>query len=522
MKRRTISARFLGILAFLLLLTAHVSAVELVFVTPEGSTATELANCPVAKSGEAAAYSFSIVEPGKDPRTELFRGRLAQSPGVKKSLELLDIAARTAAPPVQDWLVSDPVLPVWLVPPKAQRRGPALYSALPFQLSGAGGKMKTSRLLVIADIELPGKVMVSPEEMLESGMLVPMVCHEVFHAIHFELTRERYLLFDLLAQMAGAPHDSPIETDPQIAFREGFAEAGEVLLGNLFPREFYAPEKSDGLKPAVADFLKKTRKRRILLAERNRYIFSSDGRVKDGKLKQGKTDFATEGVIASLIFTLWGHAGLPNPERAIFSTMADRAPTSFFELVSALIRKFPSQAGTIRRILLEYTCYTISSPDAMKKYEEYYLSKKAFVTGKITRDEFGKARQAWQDWKAIQYSRIASGATLCEAIPQPLIVTSRERLSLDLNDEQEDRLAWHLEAFIPGTDDDKRRLAGDYAARIVKRRKEIGTFETPDQLEGTVPAWLYKKLAAGTRRYQTQLEKSLDAALSTRRKISAD
>ncbi|MBP7635442.1 hypothetical protein KBA41_14840, partial [Candidatus Ozemobacteraceae bacterium] len=170
------------------------------------------------------------------------------------------------------------------------------------------------------------------------------------------------------------------------------------------------------------------------------------------------------------------------------------------------------------RILLEYTCYTIASPDAMSRYQAYYLARKAFLVGKLPRGEYLQVRNAWQEWKDLQRQRIEAGAPIVDAVPQPLIVASKQGYTLDLNDPDRERLAWHLESFLPSGDTEAvRRLAAQYAAQIVERRSRFGMFFSVRQLDGAVPASLVTEFEAGCRAYLEKGELQLDKEISRRR-----
>lgn len=467
--------------------------------------------------GGKALY-FKTVDISQNPELQKIANSLNSSKAVQKSLELLEQARKLGPAPCQEWLACKTSLPVWVK--NAGGKGPGISVPLPLRIQEGNEGWDASAILMIEPLDLPGKIRVDVNELSAAGILIPMVCHEIFHLIQAELYREKYLLLDILSQMPGVPHDSPIETDPQIALKEGFAEFGEVWLAGMYKSEFtYSPGIS-GVRPEVVQFGWQLQKHRIKLSERNRYIFLSNGQVKDGKLKQANTDLATEGVIASLLYTLAGHSGWRDPLTPIFSAMSHTAPTSFFELISTLITENKGQSETIRRILLEFTCYTIQSADALKYYEKYYLTKKAFLVGQVKREEFEKARLAWENWKEAQRKRIASGAPLGTAVPHPLIVTTCKGYTLDLNDEMADRLTWHLEAFFPpSSSKDAPRLAQMYSQRILEKRKELGVFESVDQLDGILPQDLLTKFKAGFRRFMQLAEKKLDAEVTRRRTL---
>lgn len=497
-----------------------------IFVAPLSAVpdqpATTLAEVQTVGVRGGKAFAFREVPRGEDPRLDALRDLLASSKAWAQALEWLELARELAPAPCQEWIADEGPLPIWVVSGQAQTvsgRGPGLVSLVPLRIQRQKKSYDACRVLQVEPLQISRTVVLTPDELARSGVLLQMLCHEVFHAIQSELYRERFLYFDIFGQIAG-PHDSPKETDPQMAFREGFAEAGELLLGEKFPQEF-AVRGGDGQRPEAFNFAIATFKQRQILASRNRYIFSADGRVKDGQLDAGSTDLSTEGVVASLLFTLFGHAEIPGGPKGVFRSMARYAPLTLFELVNGLMRDHPDQAQTIQRIMLEYTCYTISSAEALERYQLYYLSRRAFLGGKITREEYLRVRESWQQWKDLQRRRIEGGAPLVEAVPQPLIVATRGGYTLDLNDADRDRLAWQLEAFFPaGNEADNKRLAAQYAAQISEQRTAVGLFSSVKQLEGAVPEWLLEKFEAGFRRYLAGAEQRLDKEITKRRSLS--
>lgn len=497
-------------------------AQEWIFVTPvareSDRPASGMNGVRIIEVPSGRAFAFCEVAPGNDARVDIVRALLAQSKAWKKAVDLLGEARRLAPAPGQKWIAGHGPLPIWILPPNGNDRGPGVTSLMPLRVTTARTSFDAAQLLQVDGLNIPGGTVLSVEELASAGALLPMLCHELFHAIQAELYRERHLYFTLLGQPAG-PHDSPAETDPMLAFREGFAEAGELWLGEQYPEEF-AVRRVRGIRPEAVRFAEATFKNRQVLAARNRFIYTNDGRLKDGRLDSGKTDLSTEGVIASLLQTILAHAKLPDAPRSVFTTMARTAPLTFFDFVSSLMRDNPAQAATIRRILLEYTCYTIASHDALSQYQTYYLARKAFLVGKLPRGEYLQVRNAWQEWKDRQRMQIEAGAPLVEAVPQPLIVASKEGYTLDLNDPDRERLAWHLESFLPSGDTEAvRRLAAQYAAQIIEQRSRFGMFFSVRQLDGAVPASLLTRFETGYRAYLEKAELQLDREISRRRAL---
>ncbi|HOT29918.1 MAG TPA: hypothetical protein PLU72_17210 [Candidatus Ozemobacteraceae bacterium] len=493
-----------------------------IFVTPEprdsGRQPSGMNDVRIVDVPSGRAFAFREVAPGDDTRVDAVRALLAGSKAWRKAVDLLGQARRLAPAPGQKWIAGNAPLPIWILPPNENGRGPGVTSLMPLRVTTARAAFDAAQLLQVDGLKLPGGAVLTVGELASAGALLPMLCHELFHAIQAELYRERYIYFTLLGEPAG-PHDSPAETDPMLAFREGFAEAGELWLGEQYPEEF-AVRRGRGIRPESVRFAEATFKNRQVLAARNRFIYTADGRVKDGRLDSGKTDLSTEGVIASLLQTILGHAGLPDAPHSVFTTMARGAPLTFFDFVSALMRDNPARAATIRCILLEFTCYTIASPDAISRYQAYYLARKAFLVGKLPREEYLRVRNAWQEWKDLQRQRIEAGAPLVEAVPQPLIVASKQGYTLDLNDPDLERLAWHLESFLPASDTvAARQLAAHYAAQIAEQRSRFGMFFSVRQLDGAVPASLLAQFETGWKAYLEKAEVQLDREISRRRRL---
>lgn len=498
------------------------AGVRFVFVTPDSGSGVAidgLANLPPVKVRGGRALPFRVLRKGEDPRAAAVEAALTTSPAVRQVLAWWDAARRVAPAPCQKWIGAAGPVPIWVAGPGIGKKGPGLFSLVPCKIRQERGEVESSQILVIEDLKLPDGTLVSVEEMIAAGLLIPVVCHESGHGIMADLYRERFLAFSLLGSGFGGGHDSPVETDPHLAFREGFAEAIELVLARRFPREFYAPVPAT-VRPAVAGFARAMGKNRVRLAGLNRFIFAANGRVKDGQLKPGLTDAATEGVIAALLETLINHANWRDGLAPVFRVLSRRAPPTFFALVDGLLAEFPGDAATIRRILLEYTCYTIQSPEAARRYEQYYLARKAFVQGKLGREDFSQARAAWQTWKDEQRRRIESGAPLCAAAPEPLVVSARNGFALDLNDADPDRLTWHLEAFLPPAAPEQiKKQAAALAGPILARRRELGAFSSLESLRGAMPVWLFSRLEAGRRRQESRLQAQIDDLVSLRRSL---
>jgi hypothetical protein len=508
--------------AFLLFFLAvgSVFGVELVFVTPEPPEAVELADCPVVNVRGGRAFAFREVPIGHDPRCDAVRRVIAGSGALQMLGKLWDQAITMAPPPAQAWIVTEKCLPVWVKPAGLAKHGPQFNALVPIRIKRLTGKTDFApHVLMVSDLKVPRHGEITLDELISAKLLVRMLCHELFHGLHSELARERTLLFALMSQPV-AGHDSPTETYSHLAFREGVAEAGELWTARRFPAEFSPLTDSQGLRLPVILFAREVYRHRQKLAERNRYIFSADGRVKDGRLKSGETDLATEGVVASLLYTLLEHGNWENPIRVLFSALSHGAPLTFFECVQQLIKENPGHAGVIQRILLEYTRYTLLSRTAAEKYEAYYLARKAFLVGRLERRDYLNARSAWEEWKKQQWERIQAGKPLFIAAPQPLTISSREGFCLDLNDEDEERLVWHLEAFLPDQNtSEKERMARLYGSRMIQRRRELGCFSSLQDVRNILPQWLFQKLLTGYRRYVRKWEMALGEELTRRRLI---
>ncbi|MBF0547419.1 MAG: hypothetical protein HQM08_23460 [Candidatus Riflebacteria bacterium] len=510
-------------LAFFFFFLIQISvASELVFVTPfpadPNVQPTSLSQVKIL-GDSARVLTFRAIPPGENPQVDQIKKALEGSPAIKKALELWDLARKAAPAPCQDWIISDGPIPVWLIQGASQNVGPAISTLIPVNIQNQGKSINSSQIILLDGLKTPQNKIISVQEMLKTGLLIQMFCHEIFHGIMADLYRERFLAFNIMAQFLGGPHDLPLESDPYIAFKEGFAEASELWFSRLFKDEFALKQGIQGVSNDSLALALRLSKKRLQMLEYNRCIFSSNGTIKDGSLKSGNTDLSTEGVIGSLMYTLIANAKLRNPMGSIFSVFANNAPTNFFEFAKELMANVPENAPTIRRILLEYTCYTIYSPEAAGLYEKYYLAKKAFLMGKLDRDGYYKARTAWNQWKNEQVQKTNQGIPVNDAVPQPMIVITKEGYSVDLNDEDTGRLAWHLEAFMPDSSTDKSKMAELYAGQIVQKRKEIRVFESIKQLEGVIPDWLFQEIATGYKRNLERLEKNLDSMISARRKL---
>ena len=515
---------FLSLMAFVAMVT-ELYAVEFIFVRPlakEGVASVQsLRQAQVVNVRGGRAFAMEEVAPGADSRTDLVRELVQSSRAIAAVASYWDEARKVAPEASQKWISRNCPIPIWVMPDEAPPRGPGLVALVPLKVTRLNGEAcECAQLLQINDLGIPGGSKVSITDMVKAKVMTPMVCHECFHGIHQDLYRQRFLLLDLLGSPSGA-HDSPDETDGFMALKEGFAEAGELILGEQFPDEIYG-EADTELAHEVLAFADKTKKRRISLAKRNRYVFSEDGRIRNGELDEGQKDMATEGVVASLIYTIFGHANLAEPLDKIFRTMASHSPLSFFEFVEKLIKDNEVHSKTLQRIILEYTYYTVNSEKAQELYRNYYLAKKQYVQKKLDKEAYHRVREIWQQWKNEQFERIRAGAPFGAALPQPLLIETKEGYGADLNDKDVDSLAWCLESFMgeKANPDEARRKAELYAARIAKRREELGFITSLEELTDILPNWLVETFQAGRNRALRKIESRLDETVTKRRTLA--
>ncbi|MBF0409390.1 MAG: hypothetical protein HQM10_18765 [Candidatus Riflebacteria bacterium] len=475
----------------------------------------------VSTTSNGRAFLFRETEPSDSSVVQSVNSELNKSLAVKKALELWDAARKAAPAPGQQWIQSDGPVPVWVLDGSSPGQGPGIFSLLPIRIQRKNGYFNSSQLIILDRLKTARDRYISIDEMISSGLLIQMVCHEIFHGIMADLYRERFLYFNIQTMFMGGPHDLPTETDSYLAFKEGFAEAAELWFSRNFPAEFAPRKLPENICNEAKAMILRLSQKRLKMLEFNRCIFEANGQIKDGVLKNGAKNISTEGVIGSLIFTIINNANLSDSMIKTFTVLANAAPTSFFEFAAEFMRSFPDRTNTIRRILLEYTNYTIFSNDAAALYEKYYLAKKSFVMGKLSRQEFLNAKNNWNNWKKEQLEKVNKGADVNNALPQPFVVITREGYSVDLNDEDQARLAWHLEAFIPKNTPNVTKAAEFYAAKILQKRNEIRVFQSVNQLKGVVPEWLFNKISAGFKRNLSRIEKSLDSEISKRRTLTS-
>jgi hypothetical protein len=245
-------------------------AVEFIFVRPLVKDVVfpkSLRDAQVVNVRGGRAFAMEEVAIGSDSRVDLVRDLVASSKAVAQVSKYWDDARRMAPEATQKWISRDCPVPVWVMPDSAPPRGPGLVALVPLKVRRLDGSaIECAQLMQINDLQIPGGFEVTVADLVKAKLMAPMFCHECFHGIHQDLYRERYLLLDLLGSPGGA-HDSPDETDTFMALKEGFAEAGELILGEQYPDEIYG-EPAGSLAPEVLAFAKKTKKRRISLAKR--------------------------------------------------------------------------------------------------------------------------------------------------------------------------------------------------------------------------------------------------------------
>jgi hypothetical protein len=350
--------------------------------------------------------------------------------------------------------------------------------------------------------------------MQAAGFLSAVLVHELFHALMAEGYGNDYLKLKALADPF-ARHDSPVVTDSATALIEGLAEAAEVALEQEFPGQVYA-NHGENLTPAVRDFARQLQRKRLTQVERQRYLFQSDGRVKDGQLDSAKTLMHTEGVVASLTVALLPHLGAKGGLGPLVETLVRRRPRSFPGLIRSLHREIPEAGLAVQRTLLEFTRYSLFSRRAAPRYRRAYLARKKYLRGELSRARYQAEKLAWATWRARQRKRIEEGATPMAVVAPALEILTNAGTQLDLNGTPEEVLAG-MESLLREGNRSSPELSDprNVTALVLQlRRRRGGRFGSLRDLRGKLPEALLVVLEEGASRFRSQAEVKLEGISS--------
>lgn len=488
-------------------ISAAQAAPRLLAVRPVMEPATASTPARIARTAEGV-LRMAELPPGHPDRVRL--ERLAAEAPVARMAELVGLA-RSLAKKVRP----DEPIPVALT----EELGPVgprsvAFSALRIETPDGGAARATQGYILMAPFELE-RGGAGLDQMERVGMMPAILIHELFHMAMSTVYAIEYL--ELQAQANPfARHDSPVETDPPTALIEGLAECAELLMEKRFPGRVYQaadPTLPEPVRAYAAD----CRTRRFVRADRNRYVFEADGRVRDGALEPARDMLVTEGVVAGVVADMLAALGRPGDDGLdlLLGTLATRRPRSAGALFRALAGAAGDRAAALDRTVLESTWYALADREARPRYQAAYLAKKAFVQGAADRPAWLAARAAYDAWKGEVRARIAAGRSAYAAVPEPFLVQTEGGLKADLNEPDPEVLADRLGGLAVELGTDPRLLAGKIVAA---REAGAGLFDPAVALPAGLDATLGPARTRAVEAERTRLRKAalklLEAARS--------
>lgn len=229
-----------------------------------------------------------------------------------------------------------------------------------------------------------------------------VMAHENAHGIMIDMYGSRMKDLDM-KKRSNYGHDSPVISDRNLAYIEGWAEAFEALYGPANP--LLKLREAERKKYRLSEFLF-TRQDPV---RRDAYVWQT--REKNGLLKNANQLIATEGVIAGQFYDILTSRALTDSFVKCVTLMYEYRPSDFVEFIKCWAKRYPEDQRTIYRIFLENTLYSTMSNDARQMYHNYYNAKLKFMKKQLAEAEFHVIKNKWYAFKEELFKRaIETGA----------------------------------------------------------------------------------------------------------------
>lgn len=350
-------------------------------------------------------HRMYITQAPEDEETQRLKFYFQNSPEIKRSLELLYYARKIRYHCLKKGAIPGLKKPDPLAVDQARRliQTPLLMLIKRPMENYPFCMLRISSILIKEDMqkrvadELAPEVLVivpfgtySFESMMANDLLDLLCSHEIAHAAMFEAYGA---VFDAMSQTKkSVSHYFDSITTGQYALIEGWAEAVCAWVdpaGKL--RKKAAAEAKKALK---TDYYFDANDKL-----RQDHFIWIDPKKKDGRLKNGSQILATEGIVASILFQLLSNRKLIQPEEKILTLMATQQPRDLRALIRAWTQKYPNEAETILRIVLETTRYACMDRQVAKAYTAYRAARNAFISRKGSKKAFMEAKRYYEGRK---------------------------------------------------------------------------------------------------------------------------
>jgi hypothetical protein len=347
--------------------------------------------------------------------------------------------------------------------------GPAAASS--FRLLERNSNTRSDTILVLSPLRLRGAVL-QVSDFISQQYFAAMIAHETFHMIMGDIYGDK--LLELKARSTSRKaHDSHVETDEFMSFLEGTAEAMEIAIMEMFPSEVSSKLLDiPGQAEPVRNFIKDFKKRRLVTAARNKFIFAENGETLDGVIKKPESLIKTEGAIASLFYRVLFKSRVENPFEKVINVMARTKPLTFLDFLRDFCRIWPNDAPIVMRQFLESTHYVTASEQAFEVYRNNYLLKKAWKQKKVDNETMTRSNEFFRSFRLGLYNSIMAGELAFDAnISQPYVLVDENMFfELDFNSATAEDLQDFFSEFFTDILSEQEIQAS--IVRLLKRREQ--------------------------------------------------
>ncbi|PCJ17429.1 MAG: hypothetical protein COB02_13470 [Candidatus Cloacimonadota bacterium] len=317
--------------------------------------------------------------------------------------------------------------------------GPAVASG--FRILINDNQSRSDSLLILPPMKLKEGIL-TIQDFIDQKYFSTMLVHELFHGIMGDIYGNK--MAEMRARSySRVGHSAEKITDPFLAYMEGMAEAMELAAQEMFASEVSSRLIDlDGLSQFKKDFIKGFKKKRLVIALKNKFGFSQDGKKLDGVIDSAEDQLNTEGVIASLCYRVLFKSNVEDSFDKVLQTLVVKKPLNFMSFIKSFVELFPEDKSSVIRQFLESTHYATVSSDAARLYQSYYLDKKEYKKTKDNKKAVKLSTSAWKDFRLTMYNKVLDGTLAIDNnFKKPFMVTDEMLFyTLDLNSSRSDEL----------------------------------------------------------------------------------
>lgn len=401
---------------------------------------------------------------------------------------------------------------------KMGQGGPAVASG--YRILVDGTEQRSDSLLLLAPLKLREGIL-TLQDFIDQKYFSTMLVHELFHGIMGDVYGDK--MAEMKARSySRVGHSAEKVTDPFLAYVEGMAEAMELAAQELFASEVSSKLlNGDQLDQFKQDFISGFKKKRLVIANRNKFGFKQDGKVLDGEIDSAEDQLNTEGVIASLCYRLLFKSNVEDSFDKVLQTLVVKKPLTFINFIKAFVELFPEDKPSVVRQFLESTHYATVSSEASLLYKTYYLDKKEYKQSKSNKQATEASKAIWKQFRESIYKQVLQGEIAIDAnFQKPYMVTDENQFyELDLNSDSTDELYdFFDEYFSEFTQEVEIQQILAVIGRMQKQSKKIvdmDSVEFSEKVESELEKYHNVFLSNKEREVQTRLKSLIQGLYSS-------